>query len=162
MLRGFAVGVVLLYHAGLKSIGGGYLGVDVFFVISGFLITNLLARAIESGTFSFADFYARRARRLLPAAYVVFGLVAAVAPWTLAGVELIDLRAQLLGALTFSANVQFWQHTGYFEGAARYKPLLHTWSLAVEEQYYFVIPALLVLLRPNRWRLAMVVLTLCS
>ncbi|MET0210529.1 MAG: acyltransferase family protein, partial [Burkholderiaceae bacterium] len=116
-----------------------------FFVISGFLITGLIQRALESGRFSFAAFYGRRARRLLPAAYVVLGLTLAAAPWALNRKEQLDLVGQALGALGFATNVVLWQQTGYFQGAAEAKPLLHFWSLALEEQYYLVLPALMVM-----------------
>ena len=150
-LRGVAVLLVLLYHADL-FLPGGYLGVDVFFVISGYLITGLVARALGRGEFSFAEFYYRRAKRLLPAAYVTFLVTGLLAPVVLNDAELRDFFAQLIGALTFSSNVVLFLQSGYFEGAADLKPLLHIWSLSIEEQYYFLLPAALVFL-PQRFRL---------
>ena len=154
VLRGVAVLWVLLHHAQLPFVTAGYLGVDIFFVISGYLITGLVARALEQGRFSFAEFYWRRARRLLPAAWVMLALTAIVAPWVLNSLEQQDFERQLLGTLTFSSNWVLWQQTGYFQGAADLKPLLHCWSLSLEEQYYLVLPALLVF-TPARHRFKM-------
>ncbi len=154
-LRGYAVLLVVLYHAKLIAIPAGYLGVDVFFVISGFLIGRLVLADVDAGTFSFAEFYARRAKRLLPAAYVTFAAVALVAPLLLGTLELRALRDQLLGAITFSSNIVLQRQSGYFDGASELKPLLHAWSLSVEEQFYLLLPAALVFL-PRRWRLVAV------
>ena len=151
-LRGFAVLIVVLHHHEAPLLRAGFLGVDIFFVISGFLITTLVARAIEAGQFSFGAFYLRRARRLLPAAYATLLLTAAGARLFLNDVELADLSAQMMGALTFSTNVVLLQQTDYFRSASAFKPLLHMWSLAVEEQFYLVLPALLVAVSARRWR----------
>lgn len=150
-LRGLAVLLVVFYHARIGGLAAGYLGVDVFFVISGFLITTLVASGIQNGTFRLSDFYYRRAKRLLPAAYLTFFLSALLAPWFLNSQELRDFSSQMLGALTFTGNIVLWQQTGYFEGDGELKPLLHVWSLAIEEQYYFLLPAALLALRPQRW-----------
>jgi len=143
-LRAVAVLWVLLYHAQIPGASGGYLGVDIFFVISGYLITGLIQRALLRGDFSLRAFYGRRARRLLPAAYVVLGATLLAVPWALNRKEQIDFAGQLLGALGFASNVVLWKQTGYFQGASELKPLLHFWSLALEEQYYLVLPVLLV------------------
>jgi peptidoglycan/LPS O-acetylase OafA/YrhL len=150
-LRGFAVLVVLLYHARLGPTKGGYLGVDVFFVISGFLITGLIARSLDSGSFSFFGFYYRRAKRLLPAAYVTFFVTALLAPVFLTEIELNEFKRQLIAAVLLVGNIELWQQTGYFDGGAESKPLLHVWSLAVEEQFYMILPAALFLLPRKMW-----------
>lgn len=150
-LRGLAIGLVLLYHAELiPALGAGHLGVDIFFVVSGFLITGIVQRGLIAGTFSFAAFYFRRAKRLLPAAYVVFLACVLAAPLFLTQLEFRDFTWQLLGAVTFTGNIALWMQTGYFETAAELKPLLHVWSLSIEEQYYLLLPATLAF-TPRRW-----------
>lgn len=165
-LRGFAVLLVILYHTKLGNIPGGYLGVDIFFVLSGYLITTLIATDINRGNFKLKSFYFKRAKRLLPAAYVTFAVTAILAPWFLNQLELRDLAYQIIGAITFTGNIVLWQQAGYFEGAADLKPLLHVWSLAIEEQYYFLLPFILLKIKPKRWLKMVVVflilsLTLC-
>jgi len=139
-LRGVAVLLVLLYHAGLPRLEAGFLGVDLFFVISGFLITGIVARDIQGGKFSFIIFYFKRAKRLLPSAYAVVFFTILLSPFVLPQFELNDLKYQVAGAVTFTANVIFWLQSGYFDVAAATKPLLHFWSLAIEEQYYLILP----------------------
>lgn len=150
-LRGFAILLVLLYHAQLwPAPAAGFLGVDIFFVVSGFLITGIVRRDLLAGKFSFSEFYFRRAKRLLPAAYIVFLACALAAPLFLTQLEFVDFTKQLLGAVTFTGNIALWMQTGYFETAADLKPLLHVWSLAIEEQYYLLMPATLAF-TPRRW-----------
>jgi len=153
MLRAWAILCVIAHHAKLDMFAGGYLGVDVFFVISGYLITRTICFGINAGNFALVDFYAKRFKRLLPAAYAVFMVVALLSPWILDPQEEKNFLAQLGGALTFTANMVLWRQSGYFDSSADFKPLLHIWSLSLEEQYYFVLPIFLLFL-PRRWRTA--------
>src|SRR5690606_19545984 len=132
---------------------GGYVEVDVFFVISGFLITSLIARDLQRGTFSMASFWERRARRILPALAVVV-IVTLIAGWFLMLPDAYaDLGKSAAFQAIFSANFHFWMESGYFTGAAEEKPLLHTWSLAVEEQFYVIFPLILwAIYRRPAWR----------
>jgi peptidoglycan/LPS O-acetylase OafA/YrhL len=140
-LRAIAVLAVLLFHGELGCTGG-YVGVDVFFVISGFLITSLIWRDLETGRFSFAHFWERRARRIIPAMVAVAVFTLAAGWFVLLPDDLESLGRAAAALAAFGANVYYWQATGYFDGAAQEKPLLHTWSLAVEEQFYFCVPFL--------------------
>ncbi len=141
-LRALAVLAVVFFHAGFGC-PGGYVGVDVFFVISGFLITSLIWKDLESGRFTFVNFWERRARRIVPA-LVVVTLATLLAGWfVLLPVDFKDLGRAAAAQAVFAANLHYWQVSGYFAGAADEKPLLHTWSLAVEEQFYLVVPFLL-------------------
>src|SRR5215471_12289772 len=136
----------LLYHAGCRGVSGGFVGVDVFFVISGYLITSILVGDIHQGKFSIARFYERRARRILPALFAVL-LVSSVAAYKLLlPQDLRDYAASMLAALFFSSNFVFWREAGYFDRPAETKPLLHTWSLGVEEQFYLLYPVVLFLI----------------
>jgi|HubBroStandDraft_4_1064222.scaffolds.fasta_scaffold00054_32 peptidoglycan/LPS O-acetylase OafA/YrhL len=160
-LRGFAVLIVLCFHSKSGVLAQGYLGVDVFFVISGFVLTGLITAGIDQGRFRLADFYFDRAKRLLPAAYVTFLVTALLAPLFLTSLEMADFKAQMIGAVTFSENFVLWRQSGYFGAAADLKPLLHIWSLAIEEQYYILLPILLWCLAP-RWRLRTSVLVVLA
>lgn len=161
-LRGLAVLLVVLYHLDIPFAKAGYLGVDIFFVISGFLITSLVMREVDAGTFSFGTFYFRRAKRLLPAAYVTILLTAVLSPLFLGYRELSELADQVRAAVTFTANLHFRKETGYFASDSGKMPLLHTWSLSLEEQFYFVLPALLWVLPAGRRRGALSWLFLAS
>lgn len=148
-LRAVAVLPVILFHGGVPGFGGGYVGVDVFFVISGYLIASIIFDEMESGTFTLLGFYERRARRILPA---LFFVVLACLPfaWLWMMPSQLQAFAESVAAVTlFLSNVYFWQTSGYFAEAAELKPLLHTWSLAVEEQFYVFFPLFVLLF----WRL---------
>ena len=151
-LRGIAVLFVVIYHSGLGVLNEGYLGVDIFFVISGFLITKLILEKLAEDNFSFTDFYFRRAKRLLPALYSTLFFTTAIGVFFLTKSQWNDYLEQLLGALTFTANFVLPGQTGYFEQSSDGKPLLHIWSLSLEEQYYFVLPLFLFLI-PRKLRL---------
>lgn len=148
-LRAVAVLPVILFHAGFQSFSGGFVGVDVFFVISGYLISTLILADLQKGTFSLARFYERRARRVLPALYVVMLASLPLAGWLLMPHDLNRYSQSLVAVASFSSNILFYLTSGYFETANELKPLLHTWSLAVEEQYYLLFPLVLLL----TWRL---------
>jgi peptidoglycan/LPS O-acetylase OafA/YrhL len=144
-LRAVAVAGVVMYHAKL-GVPGGYAGVDVFFVISGFLITSLILRDLRAGNFSLLNFWERRARRILPALAVVVAFTL-IAGWFLLLPEDYALLAARVGALLgFAANLKFWLEAGYFTSGSEVNPLLHTWTLSLEEQYYILIPLFLGLL----------------
>ena len=147
-LRAVAVLPVILFHAGFEVFSGGFVGVDVFFVISGYLITSIILRERGEGRFSILKFYERRARRILPALFV---MVLACVPFALAWMlpwQLKDFGQSALAVALFSSNVLFWRQSGYFAPAAEQQPLLHTWSLGVEEQYYILFPLMVLVL----WR----------
>lgn len=164
-LRALAVLAVVLYHAGLYWLSGGFVGVDIFFVISGYLITSLIFKELQAGTFSFSNFWLRRVRRILPASMFMMGVVAVAYAFIYPPDLYSDFGRSLVAQGLFSANILFWLESGYFDRAAELKPLLHTWSLAVEEQFYFLFPPLLwCLFRYFRKRLFLfiAITTLCS
>lgn len=144
-LRAVAVVPVILFHAGLSVFSGGYIGVDVFFVISGYLITAILISELERGDFSIAKFYERRARRILPALFFVILCCIPFAWMWMLPEELKDFSQSIVAVVFFASNILFWKEEGYFAPSAELKPLLHTWSLAVEEQYYLLFPVFLLL-----------------
>ncbi|WNK19853.1 acyltransferase family protein [Halomonas piscis] len=145
-LRAIAVLPVILFHAGFSAFSGGFVGVDIFFVISGYLITTIIYQEMAQGRFSMWRFYERRARRILPALFVVsLACIPFAWLWMLPN-EFKDFSQSLVGVATFTSNILFWRESGYFAGAAELKPLLHTWSLAVEEQFYILYPPLLLAL----------------
>lgn len=144
-LRSLAVLPIVLYHAGVAGFGGGFVGVDIFFVISGYLITRIIYSEIQKQSFSILKFYERRARRILPALFFMC-LFTIVASWyLLLPTDFRDFSLSLFWTMLFSSNIHFWQEAGYFAGPSEFKPLLHTWSLAVEEQFYLFFPISLVL-----------------
>jgi peptidoglycan/LPS O-acetylase OafA/YrhL len=149
-LRSLAVIPVVLFHAGFSTFSGGYIGVDIFFVISGFLITTNIASELNSGSFSIAGFYDRRVRRILPALVSVVLFCIVVGYLLLTPSEYKNLGESITATMLFVSNVYFWRKTGYFEARSSDQPLLHTWSLSIEEQFYVGYPLLLTLL----WRFA--------
>jgi peptidoglycan/LPS O-acetylase OafA/YrhL len=160
-LRGVAVLLVLLFHAGLPFFPGGFIGVDVFFVISGYLITAIIVSEAKEERFSYLTFYERRARRILPALYVMASIVLLVTLLIQVPSDLLKTSKTLLFALLFSSNVFFWRTTDYFSGASDFEFFLHTWSLGVEEQFYFIFPlVILLLIKRGRWLLRLTVLAL--
>jgi peptidoglycan/LPS O-acetylase OafA/YrhL len=155
-LRAIAVLAVVAFHFEAPAIFGGFVGVDIFFVISGYLITGIIQSEVKSGTFSFAQFYERRVRRLLPALYAMVALTAIPSFHYLLASERSEFFRSVAAVVTFTSNFFFWFQTGYFDHAAVEKPLLHTWSLAVEEQFYLALPLLSwALLRYFRGRIAL-------
>lgn len=149
-LRAVAVIPVVLFHSGVQTFSGGFVGVDIFFVISGYLITGILARQAEAGKFSIATFYSRRIRRIFPALFVVLAATLAAGMWLFLPEELSSLARNAIATAIFCSNILLYRETGYFAMPALYKPLLHTWSLAVEEQFYIFFPLGLWLV--HRWK----------
>ncbi|HRA69070.1 MAG TPA: acyltransferase, partial [Caldilinea sp.] len=150
-LRALAVLSVILYHLGVRQTPGGYVGVDVFFVISGFLITRLIYEELRTtGRFDFARFYIRRMRRLFPALFVTLAITTGAAMMVLSPGAFAKFGASLAAATVSISNILFWNEAGYFDSDSFLKPLLHTWSLSVEEQFYLIWPAFLWLLM-SRW-----------
>ncbi len=145
-LRAVAVLAIVAYHAFPRWVPGGFVGVDVFFVISGFLITGIIARSRDEGRFSYLGFYLRRARRIVPAYLVVLTAIAALSLWLLLPLRLTWVGATLATAGLFLANFGFTISFGYFAPVLQQNPMLHLWSLGVEEQFYLVWPLLLALL----------------
>jgi len=155
-LRGVAVVLVILFHVG-GGVPGGYIGVDVFFTLSGYLIAGLVAADLTQGRFSLVDFWVRRTRRLAPPALVVFALSLLVGYFVLLPRDYSSMANVLQSQLTVTSNVYLLKHLNYFDGPAEMQPLLHTWSLSVEEQFYIVFPLLLLLTwhRSPKWSLTL-------
>ncbi|MGH6958825.1 MAG: acyltransferase family protein, partial [Caulobacteraceae bacterium] len=164
-LRAVAVLAVVLYHAGLRVTSGGFVGVDVFFVISGYVISKSLLGDIDGGRFSISGFYERRVRRIFPALFatMIASWVAAMA--LLLPSYLVDYSRSLAAAAAFASNFYFWKSSGYFANGATLRPLLHTWSLSVEEQFYIFAPLTLFLVARyfrKRWVLVLAPVALAS
>jgi peptidoglycan/LPS O-acetylase OafA/YrhL len=148
-LRALAVVPVILFHAGFGWVRGGYVGVDVFFVISGYLITSIIVSEKNAGRFTLRGFYERRARRILPALFLV--TIACIIPawfWMLSN-QLELFAESVLAVALFTSNILFWRKSDYFAPAVEDMPLLHTWTLAVEEQFYVVFPLFVLMI----WKL---------
>lgn len=156
-LRAIAVGAVVLYHATFNLVGGGFIGVDVFFVISGYLITNLIRQSILNNDFSILDFYKRRILRIVPALFVVLGLSAIFFSILLPPSQIANLRKSFIAAVLSFSNIWFYETTDYFSGAQE-NPALHTWSLGVEEQFYIILPIFLLIFKKLNERLLLVFL----
>jgi peptidoglycan/LPS O-acetylase OafA/YrhL len=146
-LRALAVVPVLLFHAGFPAFPGGFVGVDVFFVISGYLITSIILDDIERGRFSVLAFYERRIRRIFPALFATLLGSLILGTFVLLPNDLKDLGQSVTAATLFASNILFWRESGYFDAPAEHNALLHTWSLAVEEQFYIVFPLVLLFFR---------------
>ncbi|NRD23241.1 acyltransferase [Winogradskyella litoriviva] len=141
-LRALAVLVVVFYHVGL-GFPGGFIGVDIFFVISGYLITSLIVKELQENRFSFLNFYERRIRRIFPASATMVILTMVMGWFLLLPSDFKALGKSVISQTFFSSNIYFWRNTNYFAESAELQPLLHTWSLSVEEQFYMVVPLLL-------------------
>jgi peptidoglycan/LPS O-acetylase OafA/YrhL len=160
-LRSLAILSVLLYHSGVSLFSGGFTGVDIFFVISGYLIGGHIFSELRGGRFSFMSFYQRRAKRILPAFYVVLAFTILVSLFLLSPYEAAEFGRSAFWSTLSASNILFWQTTGYFDQWSELHPLLMTWSLGVEEQFYAVIPLLLVLLSHVRrsWMLPAILIS---
>jgi peptidoglycan/LPS O-acetylase OafA/YrhL len=158
-LRAIAVLAVIIFHAFPKVLPGGFVGVDIFFVISGFLITQIILGGLDKGQFTLANFYARRIRRIFPALIVVLLTSLALGFYLLGIDELTSFFRNVFASALFSANLMLWTETGYFDVAAHTKPLLHLWSLGIEEQFYLAWP-LLLMISPRRMLLGVMCATL--
>ena len=160
-MRAIAVIAVVLYHAFPKVLPGGFVGVDAFFVISGYLITSIIVNDLDGGRFSFADFYTRRVRRLFPALTVVLITTLAAGFWILLPSQIASLAKNAMASAFFGVNLTLLSETGYFDIDAKLKPLLHLWSLGIEEQFYFAWP-LALWLTPRRWRTVLIIGTIAG
>ena len=145
-LRALAIIPVIIYHSGLTFLSGGFVGVDVFFVISGYLITSIIRSELETGMFSFKNFYERRARRILPALYVVLFCTIPLAYLWMSPHDLRKFSKNLLGGVLFISNLVSYKESNYFDTSSLTKPLLHLWSLSIEEQFYLFFPIIFILL----------------
>jgi len=139
-LRAIAVLSVVAFHAFPNWIKGGFIGVDIFFVISGFLISTIIFENLDKGTFSFKEFYSRRIRRIFPALLIVLASSYLLGWFTLLANEYKQLSNHIFGGASFISNIILISESGYFDNAAETKPLLHLWSLAIEEQFYIIYP----------------------
>ena len=144
-LRALTILPVVFFHAGFDLFSGGYIGVDVFFVISGYLITNLILKELNNNTFSLLDFYERRARRILPALYLIIFVITILSYFFLTRSEISEYFKSVISTVLFSSNIYFWKSSPYFDANSDLQPLLHTWSLSIEEQFYIFFPILLIL-----------------
>ncbi len=161
-LRALAVLAVVLYHFSSRLVSGGFVGVDVFFVISGYLITGIIVDAIDAGRFTFAEFYVRRVRRIFPALMLVCGFAMLLGWFVLFSPEYQGVGRGIFWGTLFWSNIKLFHETGYFDQSADLKPMLHLWSLGVEEQFYLIWPVVLILFRKKLRLLALAVLATAS
>ncbi len=160
-LRALAIVPVLLYHLDVDSVAGGFVGVDVFFVISGFLITSIIAKNLDTGNFTFADFYRRRALRILPPLFFLLAVTMVASYLLLLPFEAHEIGKTAISATVFYSNIDLWRSADYFNPISDTNPLLHTWSLGIEEQFYILVPFLLVALHLKFWKRRVGVFALC-
>ncbi len=161
-LRAVAVLLVVAFHAAPTLLPGGFIGVDIFFVISGYLITGNILKDLERGSFSYLEFYARRCRRIIPALALVLAAVWLLGWAVLFSDEFRTLGRATVAGATFTTNIGLWRESGYFDRAAELKPLLHLWSLGVEEQFYLLWPPLLVCAYRSRWNVRGIMIALVA
>lgn len=164
-LRAVAVIPVVLFHAGMSTFSGGFIGVDVFFVISGYVISLSLLSDVRNGTFSILNFYERRVRRIFPALFATLLATSLYAYFVFLPSHLKGLSESLVAATLFVSNIYFWKDSGYFAAEAIYRPFLHTWSLSVEEQFYIFMPIAIYLIArwfKSRWLLVFLPVLLLS
>lgn len=157
-LRAIAVLSVIGFHAAPGRLPAGFIGVDIFFVISGYLITSIILKGLEAGTFSFSDFYGRRVKRIFPALLIVLLASLAIGCFVLLDDQFKELGKHVAGGAGFVSNFVLWGESGYFDNAADFKPLLHLWSLGIEEQFYIVWPFLLWLAWKRQFHYLVVIL----
>jgi peptidoglycan/LPS O-acetylase OafA/YrhL len=143
-LRAIAVLSVIFFHGGFSWFGGGYIGVDIFFVISGYLITTIIYKDLQGGAFNIVNFYERRARRILPALFFMLAICIPFSWILLSPFDLVEFSKSIIAVQLFISNIFFMRGGGYFDTAGELKPLLHTWSLSVEEQFYLIFPIFLI------------------
>ncbi|MGE4317354.1 MAG: acyltransferase family protein [Deferribacterales bacterium] len=165
-LRTMAILPVIFYHAGMNIFSGGYVGVDIFFVISGYLITSIIVKELNDDRFTIANFYVRRVKRIFPALYFLLSFTFILSFFSLMPAHFEAFGKSVVSTVLFSSNILFWSESGYFESAAETKPLLHTWSLGVEEQFYIFFPVILMLVarygskKYIRWALGIFIISL--
>jgi peptidoglycan/LPS O-acetylase OafA/YrhL len=164
-LRGIAVLSVLFFHTDVSGFSGGFVGVDIFFVISGFLITSIILKDIHENKFTISRFYERRIRRIFPALFPVIIFTIIVGSYLFDAITFKELGQSVAATTLFSSNILFWHTSGYFAGDSSLKPLLHTWSLAVEEQFYIFFPLAIIFIKAHlksRYLFWLIILSLVS
>ncbi len=161
-LRALAVMPVIFYHASYPFFSGGYLGVDIFFVISGYLISYIILDDLTRNKFSILNFWKRRAKRILPALLSVIIFASLLSYFYIPNNEIKVFSNSIVSSLFFYSNFFFQFNTGYFDFAAEYQPLIHTWSLSIEEQFYILFPIFLLLFYKNNYKLLLFIILILS